>query len=189
MEFLKVEELEKVLNSSLINMANENNGGQILLEDEQSDMEVTVTGVTDPVVTIPLQERGHWDVYLKQGQQSIAKHCDYLLVYQLQTQCHVVLVELKKSLDETRKERGKEQLRRSLPIWDYLFSVCEIECGNNREIPFTKYVLIAKQISESLDKQPARIKTMLTRLETERYGNIRVKTLIGTTFAIETLIN
>ncbi len=187
MEFLKVEELEKILNSSLTNVANENSGGQILLEDEQSDMEVTVTGVTDPVLTIPLQERGHWDAYLKQGQQSIAKRCDYLLVYQLQTQCHVVLVELKTSLDETRKEEGKEQLRRSLPIWDYLFSVCEIECGNNREVPSTKYVLIAKQTSKNLDKQPTRAKTRLAG--TERYRNIRIKTLIGTNFAIETLIN
>ena len=189
MEFLKVEELEKILNSSLTNVANENNGGQILLKDKWSGMKVTVTGVIDPVVTISLQKRGHLSSYLKQGHRSIAKHCDYLLVYQLQTQCHVVLVELKTSLDETRKEEGKVQLQRSLPIWDYLFSVCKIECGNNREVASTKYVLIAKQISESLDKQPARIKTMLTRMETERYGNIRIKTLIGTTFAIETLIN
>ena len=187
MEFLKVKDLEKVLNSSLINMANENNGGQILLEDDQSDMKVTVTGVIDPVLTISLQRRGHLSSYLKQGHRSIAKHCDYLLVYQLQTQCHVVLVELKTSLDETGKERGKEQLQRSLPIWNYLFSVCRIECGNNREIPLTKYVLIAEKISENLDKQPTRAKTTLTG--TENYRNIKIKTLIGTTFAIETLIH
>lgn len=187
MELLQVKDLKRVLNSRWINVANENNGGQILLEDRQSDMKVTVTGVIEPVLTISLQKEGHWNSYLKEGRLLITRHCDYLLVYQLRTQCHVVLVELKTSLDETRKELGKEQLRRSLPIWNYLFSVCKIECGSNRKISSTKYVLIAAKTSENLDKQPTLVKTMPTGAE--RYKNIRIKTLMGTNFAIETLIN
>ena len=187
MELLKAEDLKKVLSDKLKKVENKNNKEQILLEEKRQDqpnMRVTVTGLREPTLAIRL--RGHCGSYLKQIKR-LHRHCDYLLIYQLETQCHVVLVELKPSLDETEKEKGKDQLRRSLPIWDYLFSVCKIVCGSSRSNPLIKYVLIAEKTSKTLDKQSVKVKTGSNN-HTENYRNIKIRMLIGTNFAIETLI-
>ena len=108
------------------------------------------------------------------------KICDYLLIYQSDAGYYAVLIELKQSLTEETK--GKEQLMRSLPILDYLLSVCKIECGISQQTPSIKYVLIANKISDKFPKQPIKVK------ETdEKYEKITLRKLIGTEFAADRL--
>ena len=187
MELLKVEDLKKVLNDKLKKVENKNNGEQILLEEKRQDqpnMRVTVTGLRESTLAIRL--KGHCGSYLKPNKElRLTKNCDYLLIYQSRSKYYAVLIELKSSLSD--KEKGKEQLRRSLPIWDYLFSVCKIACGSNRSNPLIKYVLIAERTSKTLDKQSVKVKTGSNNY-TENYRNIKIRMLIGTNFAIETLI-
>ena len=47
-------------------------------------------------------------------------------------QDQAVFVELKKTLDEDQS-RAMEQLRRSLPLLDYLLSVCRIHFGGTNQ--------------------------------------------------------
>ena len=54
------------------------------------------------------------------------KICDYLLVAQIDGQIHAVFIEMKATLREKERE-PKEQLVRSLPVLEYLKSVCRVE--------------------------------------------------------------
>lgn len=80
------------------------------------------------------------------------KRCDYLIVVQSDGTDYVVFVEMKKTLNEGNKANGMEQLRRSLPLWDYLLSVCKIECEIAPDVS-VKYVLIA-EAEKTLDLGP-----------------------------------
>ena len=73
--------------------------------------------------------------------------CDYLLIVKSDRGSHVIFIELKKTLTPKRKEVAKEQLRRSLPLLDYLLSVCKIEDSSiERARPTTNYVIIAERL-------------------------------------------
>lgn len=173
--------LEKVLNRKLLSKQRLLHGFHAIdLEEKKANMKVVITKIPMPFLAICI--KGHLPHLLKEG-AGLDKHCDYLLIYQSATKYYAVLVELKSSL--TKKEEGKEQLRRSLPILDYLLSVCTIECAMNKPILSVKYVLIAKQGSDRLDKQPIKLKSPGGTDET--YEKITVRTLIGTEFALSTL--
>ena len=108
--------------------------------------------------------------------------CDYLLVVELNGHTHAVLVELK----ATWEPRAREQVRRSLPLLEYLRAVCEVQ----RESPFdddsiqTSYLIICEK--RRLNKQTLRAEST-TRLSGEDYRNVEVRTYIGTTISLEIL--
>ena len=84
------------------------------------------------------------------------KTCDYLVIGQQDVRALALFVELKKTLHDTAQRTGLEQLRRSLPLLDYLRSVCAIECGQDAARIEVRYVLLAEKGSPRLDKQPVR---------------------------------
>ena len=151
-------------------------------KDKQSNMRVTIREV--PASFLAIQMTGHLS-QLKRGKkgQDWNKICDYLLIYQEGDKHHAIFIELKKSLAD--KESSKKQLKRSLPILDYLRSVCKIESGVEEEILSVKYVLIAEKGSDRLDKQ--RIKVKPSEMIEENYDGIPVGILTETNFALNTL--
>ena len=151
-------------------------------KEKKSEMKIAIREV--PASFLAIQMTGHLS-QLKKGKkgQDWNKICDYLLIYQEEDKYQAIFIELKKSL--SKKELGKEQLRRSLPVLDYLRSVCKIESGVEEKILPVKYVLIAEKSSDRLDKQPVKVKPF--EPTEERYEGILVKILIGTNFALNTL--
>jgi len=116
------------------------------------------------------------------------KRCDYLIVVQSGGRDYVVFVEMKKTLNEGNKADGMEQLRRSLPLWDYLLSVCKIECEIAPDVSVKyvlKYVLIAEKPLNKQSTHPAGE----PEVPSEQHRGIEVKTLRGTDFPIGKLIN
>ena len=149
-------------------------------KDKQSKMKVAIREV--PASFLAIQMTGQWSQLLEE-RGDWNKICDYLLIYQEGDKHHAIFIELKKSLD--KKELGKKQLKRSLPVLDYLRSVCKIESGVEEKILSVKYVLIAEKSSDKLDKQPVKVKPSET-IE-ESYDGILVRILTETNFTLNTL--
>ena len=151
--------------------------GEITLEECQAEMKMSVKifGVSSSITTIRLTS--HLSA-LKSGPGcGWNQICDYLLIDDLGDKCHVTLIELKKTLQEDAS-KAFEQLRRSLPMADYLLSVCSVELGTSW--PRTvSYVLIAKKPADRLDKQPVRPRPGLRKREP--YDGIEVSVFVGTT--------
>ena len=155
----------------------------IELKDKQSNMKVAIREV--PASFLAIKMEGQWSQFKrdKKKGQDWNKICDYLLIYQEEDKHHAMFIELKKSLD--KKKLGTEQLRRSLPVLDYLCSVCKIEGGVEEEILSVKYVLIAEKGSDSLDKQ--RIKVNPSETIEEIYEGIPIRIFTRTEVALNTL--
>ena len=178
--------LKRILRSKLL--ADEpTQEGEITLRECQAKMKVTITGVSSTITTIHLGNRrgrlGHLSSALaSDGSGGWNQICDYLLIDDLGDKCHVILVELKKTLNGSYK--AFEQLRRSLPVADYLLSVCGVELRTSR--PRTvSYVLIAeKQAAEKrtnrLDKPPVRPRPRLRDRGSYDHHGIKVSVFVGT---------
>ena len=71
-----------------------------------------------------------------------------------------------------------EQLRRSLPLLEYLRSVCQVHNHMKADKPGmdARYFLIGEKSGEKLDKQPLRSNRPLP---TEKHENITVNTFVG----------
>ena len=157
------------------------NADGILLTDEQSGMQVQVLARV-PVNAIRLGNAGVGHVPRLNIHAGLNLICDYLLVVELNGRTHAILVELK----STWEPRAREQVRRSLPLLEYLRAVCEVE----RETPFGDdnirpgYLVICEK--RRLNKQTLRAEST-KRLSGEHYRNIRVRTYIGTTISLEIL--
>lgn len=106
------------------------------------------------------------------------KVCDYLLVSQSETESHIAFIELKVSM--TNESRAREQLFRSLPIWDYLFSVCKTACEIEYSAPSIKYFLVTKKCNERMDKQPTRAVRRFLGNQI-RHKGIQIQTFSGMT--------
>lgn len=154
----------------------------IKLKDKQSKMKVAIMGVPDSLLAIKME--GQWSQFLEE-KGDWNRICDYLLIYQAEDKYHAMFIELKTSLVD--KEFGKKQLKRSLPILDYLCSVCKIESGVEEKILSVKYVLISEneKSSDRLDKQSVRVNP--SEPIEERYKGIPVRIFIGTEFALNIL--
>lgn len=153
-------------------------GGSIRLVEEQSGMQVEVLTPAVPVVAIRLGGRGgvgHVPGLRKDaGLESI---CDYLLVAELDGNTHAVLVELKKAWHR----KAKEQLRRSLPLLEYLRSACEIEHETRRRELSTGYLVICER--GRLAKQSPKARPT-EAAGSEDYKNIKIRTWIGATISL-----
>lgn len=158
-------------------------GGNVRLVDEESGMQVDIL-TSVPVVAIRLGGRGccvsHASGLRKdKGLESI---CDYLLVVELNGNTHAVLVELKK----TWQRKAKEQLRRSLPLLEYLRSACEVEheSGHDGTRISTGYLIICEK--GRLDKQSPKANPAAA-VRSEDYRNVRISTYVGTTLPLAIL--
>ena len=124
--------------------------GNVTLK-ERGVMSVQVSGLSpDSVVIRPKKmalsglENGPWE-----------KSCDYLIFSPNGDTVRVLFVELKKTLNDKEIE-GFEQLRRSLPRLEYLWSLCRIHCGDGPDRIEVRYALVAEKVSPRFDKQSVR---------------------------------
>lgn len=182
-----IECLEKVVKSESLISAAARNGTRIIELAEDNVMQVSITPIPGHIRILAIRMGGgrgsasHLGC-IKDG-RACRKICDYLLVVQLEATCHIAFIELKSSLAGEKK--ALEQLVRSLPIWDYLRSICKIECGITFK-PSIKYFLIAKKGNEKLDKQSTKAVRSLGRQK--QYKGITVDIVTGTEVAMSRLI-
>lgn len=177
--------LKKILKSSAWEEEEKrllSNGHQVIkLEDKQSGMKIHIrTG--DPIVAMRTErsrpkkkgERsGDALKHLSCLESGFNKICDYLIIFQFKANYYAVFIEMKETMTG---QKGYEQLRRSLPILDYLISACKIEYKINPIIS-VKYVLIAEKSNIKLTKGPVR--TTSPKSIDQRYKGIMIRKFIG----------
>ena len=156
--------------------------GEITLMECQAKMSVKITGVSSSYTTIRLT--GHLSALESGPGCGWNQICDYMLIDDLGDKCHVVLVELKKTLNDDRN-KAFEQLRRSLPMADYLLSVCGVELRASWS-RIVSYALIAEKQANRFDKQPVRPRPGLRKREP--YDGIEVSVFVGTTVKAADLV-
>ena len=160
------------------------NGSMIL--QEKGVMKVEVVGIPSGVTAIDIDqlagERGKSDSLPSVKDGPWKQHCDYLLVCEDENGEAAIFVELKKTLKQ--REKGMEQLRRSLPLLEYLCSICRIHQNMQPDDSRVdaRYILIRDAVSRTrdadsrIDKQPVRPGRTLS---TESYKNITVNIFVG----------
>ena len=148
-------------------------GGSMILREKRV-MKVEVAETPLGVTAIDMRKLGSFSG-MREGEWK--QRCDYLLVYEFKGKNIAIFVELKKTLSQEDR-KGMEQLRRSLPLLEYLYSVCRIHYGVEPDKPVTtaRYVLIGKRMNPRLDKQPV---TPIRALPSKDYKEIAVDWFVG----------
>lgn len=174
--------LRKILKPDVVSLVAEDDS--IELRESPADMRVKITGLPGTFIVIRTERVGHASK-IRDG--SWKRICDYLLVVELGDRTHAVFLELKKT--QTQDNKPKEQLRRSLPLLNYLRSVWEIES----RVPLDEhgmsvhYSILFEQTKSKLPKQP--VKADPTRREkVEEYKGITIRTFIGTSVPFADLV-
>ena len=142
---------------------------------EPGVMEVSVPGTPSGVIALSIGKIGRFSG-IKDGEW--AQICDYLVIGTVRGRDLAIFVELKKTLGQDNKKKGMEQLRRSLPILEYLYSVFRIQFDvpHHRQKITVRYCLIGERNSPKLDKQPVRARPSMPP---EKYKDIVVRTFVG----------
>ena len=140
------------------------------------DMRVRIVGVSATVTQIRL-ERVSRVPGMKDGVQG-RRICDYALLEESDDRIYAVLIELKTTRNR-EDDRPKEQLRRSLPILEYLRSACDVERGTaaTRTMSVGYVIVFERENAQAPDKQRVRPNDSAT----ERYENITISTFVGNT--------
>ena len=173
-----VSELPEIVDGVAVAPANADG---VLLSEEEAGMQVQVLASV-PITAIRLGQAGVSHAPRVRAGTGLNRVCDYLLLVESGSHVHAVLVELKK----TWEPRAREQVRRSLPLLEYLRSVCEVE----REARFDDdgirvgYLVICQ--NRRLNKQTTRPEPIET-VHSEDYKDIAVRTYIGTTISLAIL--
>ena len=174
-----VSELPGIVDEVAIAQANADG---VLLTEEEAGMQVQVLASV-PITAIRLGQEGVGHVPRVRAGTGLNLICDYLLIVELDGYTHAVLVELKK----TWERRAREQVRRSLPLLEYLRSACEVERG----APFDDagirvgYLVICE--NKRLNKQTMRAEPV-EAIHSEAYKDVTVRTYIGKTISAAILI-
>ena len=136
-----------------------------------------------PITAIRLGQEGVGHAPRVRAGTGLNLICDYLLLVELDGYTHAVLVELKK----TWERRAREQVRRSLPLLEYLRSACEVERGTRFDDARIRvgYLVICE--NRRLNKQTTRAEPMKA-VHSEDYRDITVRTYIGTTISLAILV-
>ena len=159
------------------------NDDSIELREKRAAMRVEIVGLPETFIVIRIEHVGHASKISNGPWRQI---CDYLLVVDLDGRTHAVFLELKKT--QTWEEKPREQLRRSLPLLEYLRSVCEIESG----IPWDEhrmsvhYSILFERTSLKLAKQSVKAHP-IRRVNEEQYDGITIKTIVGPRVDLATL--
>ena len=145
-------------------------GSTVLRERKVMRLEVTKMPVN--LIVVNMRKIGSLSG-VKEGEWK--QMCDFLLIFEDEGKDYAIFIELKKTLDENSKEKGKEQLRRSLPFLKYLHSVCGLQFGADFSEPIVKYTIVAARYSQRLDKQHVKPGG---RLPSENYIDISVDPIV-----------
>lgn len=171
----------------------ESDGVELLEESREVDMRVRVFGLPARFVAVrmagvssnrSLLGVGHSSGV---GDGSCKQICDYLLVLESGDHTHAVFVELKKT--QTKEEKPREQLRRSLPLLHYLRSVWEVESGtilDERNLSI-HYSILFQQTSEKVPKEPVK-PDPTPRANREAYKGITITIRVGTPVHLTSLM-
>ncbi len=178
-----ISQLETVLRPELLQGLE--TGNSLILEERQrnqDDTKVELIGVSSPFLAVRMDKLNHLSA-LKPERERWNQICDYLLIGQSNGSDYAILVELKTTLGERTKAKGKEQLLRSLPILEYLLSVCAAEYGSSEKSNLTiRYVLIAeKEHSKIYKRGSQRGRQGQLRQRQEPYKSIKVATFVEPT--------
>lgn len=168
-----VRQLAAILKEDLLELAEE--GGSVSLREKAAGMQVEIVRLPWPMAVVRIDRAGHLPG-LRNGPWK--RICDYLLIFEAGNDVHAVFVELKKT--STNERKPKEQLRRSLPILEYLRTACRIERGSalNESPVMVSYLMICERGGMRLDKQPVR-SSPAARIHEETYEDITIRTFIG----------
>ena len=143
------------------------------LIESQEHKRYEVTRIRQPlVVTAIRMNRLRHLARLNDGAWN--KICDYLLITARDGTYCAVFVELKETLREN--DDASEQLRRSLPILEYLRSVCAVEDLVKPDVS-VRYVVLASRDANRLDKQRVKI-TPSEAIREEHYRGIDVRSFV-----------
>lgn len=148
-----------------------------ILEESPKNQEgtrVELHGVSAPFLAVRVKKLNHLSA-LQQG--AWRQICDYLLIGQSDGNDYAVFVELKKTLRE--EEKPREQLRRSLPLLEYLLSVCAVEYSSGKSNLTIRYVHIAERLNTRFAKQGGEI-DRTGKFAQEKYKSIQVTTFVNT---------
>ena len=173
-----VSELPDIVDEAALTLST---GNSVRLVDEQSGMQVDILTPV-PVVAIRLGRGGVSHAPGLRKDTGLESVCDYLLVVDLNGNTHALLVELKK----TWHRKAKEQLRRSLPLLEYLRSACEVERGTGRDGTRISagYLIVCER--GRLDMQSSKA-APARAVRSEDYKNINIRTYVGTTLSLDIL--
>ena len=157
------------------------NADGVLLSEEEAGMHVQVL-TSVPITAIRLGQGGVGHVPRIRAGTGLNLICDYLLAVELDGYTYAVFVELKK----TWEGRAREQVRRSLPLVEYLRSACEVERGARFDGDGIRvgYLIICE--NKRLNKQTMRAEPV-EAVHSEDYKDITVRTYIGTTISLAIL--
>ena len=149
--------------------------GQDLILKEKGVMKVAVSEIPADVTAARMHVVGHLPGVRDGDWKQI---CDFVLFRKCEDVDRAVLIELKTTLNESNKRKAMAQLRGSLPILEYLRSMCLLHQGPSAKLPALQvsYFLIAAKRDARIDKQSVRPQTGSGR---ETYGDIEVHTLLG----------
>lgn len=176
-----IAQLETVLKPELLQGLG--TGDSFILEERQRNQEntrVELIGVSPPFLAVRMNKLNHLSA-LKPERERWNQICDYLLIGQSNGSDYAILVELKTTLGERTKAKGKEQLLRSLPILEYLLSVCAAEYGSSEKSNLTiRYVLIAEKEHSRIYKRGSQ-RDRRGQLRQEMYKSIQVTTFVEPT--------
>ena len=142
-------------------------------------MEVILTGVSAAATVVHLEKTSHLSALAEGRQSKWLRICDYLIIDDQGLAYDATLIELKKSLTMGNRDQGFEQLRRSLPILEYLLSVCAVECGRSWQRK-VKYVLIAEKYADRFDQR--RTRPQPPDSHKELHEGVEVSVLVGAKF-------
>ena len=147
-------------------------------QKNQEDTKIELIGVSSPFLAVRMNKLSHLSA-LKPEKDKWNQICDYLLIGQSKGGYYAIFVELKTTLGERTATKGKEQLLRSLPILEYLLSVCAAEYGSSEKSNLTiRYALIAEKEHSNLYKRSSQ---RGRRGQQERYKSIQVTTFVEPT--------
>ena len=147
-------------------------------QKNQEDTKIELIGVSSPFLAVRMNKLNHLSA-LQPVKDRWNQICDYLLIGQSKGGYYAIFVELKTTLGERTATKGKEQLLRSLPILEYLLSVCAAEYGSSEKSNLTiRYALIAEKEHSNLYKRSSQ---RGRRGQQERYKSIQVTTFVEPT--------
>lgn len=149
--------------------------GNVHLKERSADMEVAIVDLPSSPIAVDVRRLSHLP-RLNEGDW--IQQCDYFLICCSESKILATIVELKKTLGN--EEKPNDQLRRSLPIFQYLRFACEVE--SEFEIDDTdltiQYVVIGKRLNPRLDKQRVRAHPLQWQREIQ-YKQITVRRFVG----------
>ncbi len=145
--------IEEHLRCDMILPEGSRDGRTITLKDTQSGLAIRVDNVPRSSVVINLEIGGRRQVFETDNGCEFYDRCDYLILEETETEYIAVFIEIKTTFENYKAwyesdEKGKRQLRWSLPCLQYLLSVFETDTETRIRTKAVRawYFLAAKNV-------------------------------------------